>query len=94
MRLWQDVFFSVRTMCRDPVIFLKSPLVHEERLILLFFQKGTGKGWSYRDACSQKRFQDVSSLYKLLKHWLLHNNKQTPLNRLWHPELLRGGGNS
>lgn len=45
MRLWQDVVFSARTMGKDPVTFLKSPLVCEERLTLLFFLEGTGKGW-------------------------------------------------
>lgn len=44
MRLWQHVAFSVRTM-QDLVTFLRSPLVHEEKLTLMFFLEVTGRGW-------------------------------------------------
>lgn len=30
---------------RDHVTFLRSPLVHEEKLSLMFFLEVTGKGW-------------------------------------------------
>lgn len=58
MRLWQDVVFLVRTMCRDPVTFLKSPPVREERLTLLFLE-GRGKGWALQGSLLLKHFQDV-----------------------------------
>lgn len=44
MRLWQHMAFSVRTMW-DLATFLRSLLVHEEKLTLMFFLEATGRGW-------------------------------------------------